>query len=138
VPERIFRPGEQHPDQWRQDLNPDALAGQNIGTAGPHPESDARTAYDVKELHRRLAQFSDADLKQIPVLPPGSRLEQAATYIDLQADEPVEFTARGDETASRANWYVPKDSVDYALWNRLRGVHSPERLGGTAGPTNRA
>ena len=31
--------------------------------------------------------------------------------------------------AGPANWYVPKTEVDYQLWNRLIGVHNPERLG---------
>lgn len=132
MPEKLFRPGEQHPEPWRQDLNPDAMAGQNLGSAGPHPESDARTAYDLKPLHRRLRDLSDAELEQIPVLPRGSRLEQAATYVDLRAPEPTEFTARGDEEAGAENWYVPKNAVDYRLWNRLIGVQNPERLG-TAG-----
>ena len=54
-PQRIPRPGEQHPEQWRDDLSPNAMAGQNVGAAGPHPELDARTAYELKDLHRRLA-----------------------------------------------------------------------------------
>jgi len=132
MPEKLFRPGAQHPEQWRQDLNPNAMAGQNLGPAGPHPELHARTAHDLKPLHRRMRDFRDAELKQIPVLPPGSRLEQGATYIDLRAPEPEEFTARGDAEAGPDNWYVPKDAVDYQLWNRLIGVQNPERLG-TAG-----
>lgn len=128
MPEKLFRPGEKHPEPWREDLNPDAMAGQNIGTAGPHPELDARTAYDVKALHRRLVDFTDDELKQIPVLPQGSRLEQEATYIDLRAEQPVEFTARGDEEAGPQNWYVPKAVVPYPLWNRLLSVRNLERL----------
>ncbi len=132
MPEKIFRPGQKHPEPWREDLNPEAMAGQNIGTVGPHPENDARTAYDIKDLHRRLHDFTDDELKQIPVLPRGSRLEQEATYIDLRAAQPHEFTARGDEVAGPENWYVPKNVVGYGLWNRLIGVRDPERLG-TAG-----
>jgi hypothetical protein len=79
MPEKLIRPGEQHPEPWRQDLNADAMAGQNLGPAAPHPESDARTAYDLKPLHRQMQELSDAELKQIPVLPPSSRLEQRAT-----------------------------------------------------------
>jgi hypothetical protein len=68
-------------------------------------------------------------LKQLPVLPPGSRLQQGATYIDLRAPKPTEFTARGDEEANPDHWYVPKSAVDYQLRNRLIGVRNPERLG---------
>ena len=131
-PQRIPRPGEQHPERWRDDLNPDAMAGQNLGVAGPHPEGDAHTAYELKEVHRRLADFHDDDLKQIPIVPEGSRLEQGATYIDLAEDEPKEFTALGNMEAGPRNCYVLKSAVDYTLWNRLIGVQDPERLG-TAG-----
>jgi hypothetical protein len=129
MPDKNWRPGEQHPEEYRPDLNPDAMAGQNIGVAGPHPELDARTAYELKELHRRLVGFSDDELKQIPILPRGSRLEQGATYVDLRESDRREFTATGDMEAGPGNWYVPKNQVDYQLWNRLIGVGDPERLG---------
>ena len=127
--DNVPRPGEQHPERWRDDLSPNRMAGQNYGTTSPRTEVDARTAYDVKDLHRRLNDFEDDDLKQSAVLPEGSRLEQGATYVDLAADEPTEFTATGDMSAGRGNCYVLKSSVDYTLWNRLIGVTDPERLG---------
>jgi hypothetical protein len=129
MPDKLPCPGEQHPEPWRSDLNPNAMAGQNVGVAGPHPELDARTAYDLKDLHRRLSEFRDDELKSLPVLPPGSRLEQGATYVDLRDPDCQEFTALGNMEAGRDNWYVPKDQVDYQLWNRLIGVTQPERLG---------
>ena len=86
-------------DQYQSDLNPDAMAGQNIGAAGAHPEKGTRTVHDVKELHARFSEWSDGDLKQIPVVPEGSRLEQNATYIDLMAATPHEFTATGSMEA---------------------------------------
>ena len=119
----------QHPEEYRGDLNPDAGAGQNLGLAGPHPEKDARTAYDIKELHRRMSEMSDVDLKQIRVLPAGSRLEQNATYIDLNDPNRREFTATGGMVAGPYNYYVPKSEVHYQLWNRLIGVDNPERTG---------
>jgi hypothetical protein len=128
MPENYFRPDLKHPQPWESDLNPDALAGQNIGVLGPHPEDDTHTAYDVKHLHRQLHEFTDDELKSIPVLPVGSRLEQGATYIDLRAADCHEFRALGNMEAGPENWYVPKDRVGYALWNRLIGVQNPERL----------
>jgi hypothetical protein len=125
--DKVPRPGEQHPEQWRRDLNPDALAGANYGHSGPHPEEDARTAYDDKDLHRALNRFRDDELKQIPVIPAGARLEQGATYIDLAEDEPREFTATGDMHAERGCCLVLKSAVDYTLWNRLIGVENPQR-----------
>jgi hypothetical protein len=127
--EKHFEPGDQHPEEWRRDLNPDALAGQNIGRAGPHPAKDALTAYEIKQIHRQFHGFTDDELKRIPVLPQGSRLEQGATYVDLQDERLNGITATGDMTAGPHNWYVPKSEVDYQLWNRLIGITDPERVG---------
>jgi hypothetical protein len=118
-----------HPEQYRQDLNPNAMAGQNIGVAGSHSEKSSRTAYDIKPLHSRLQHLLDDDLKQIRVLPEGARLEQGATYIDLNDLDRGEFTATGDMEAGRDNYYVPKTEVHYLLWNLLIGVDNPDRLG---------
>ena len=104
------------------------MAGQNLGLENPHPEQDSRTAYDLKEAHRMLEGITDDGLKQIPVLPEGARLEQGATYIDLRDPQRREFKATGDMVADRDHWYVPKDAVDYQLWNRLIGITNPERL----------
>ena len=73
--------------------------------------------------------FSDDELKQITILPPGSRLEQGAVYIDLHDARREEIKARGDMEAGPQNLYVPKTEIDYQLWNRLIGVTNPERLG---------
>lgn len=130
VDHNASRYGQLQPEPWREDLNPDSLAGLNYGVEGPHPEKspDVRTAYDVKKLHRRLHNLADDELKTIPIMPTGSRLEQGATYIDLRESEPHEFTAMGNMEAAPNNWYVPKSEVDYVLWNRLIGVHNPARL----------
>src|SRR5947208_17175944 len=118
---------------WRPAKQPRHPAAAAEGAPGPHPErNNPPTAFDVKDLHRRLRDFEFTDdlLKQIPVLPEGSRLEHGATYIDLKNPSPREFTATGDMVAGPDNWYVPKDVVDYQLWNRLLGVTEPERTGG--------
>ena len=140
MPDKVFRPGQQHPDGWRDELNPNLMAGQNLGLENPHPEQDSRTAYDLKDAHRLLEGITDDGLKQIPVLPEGARLEQGATYVDLRDPQRREFKATGDMVADRDHWYVPKDAVDYELWNRLIGVTNPERLysaPGTEGSNNR-
>lgn len=127
--ERAFRPGQQHPEEWRRDLNPDPVAGQNQGPSESQAEKDAATAYEVKSIHRQFHGFTDDELKRIPILSRGTRLQQGATYVDLQDEGLREFTATGDMEAGPNNWYVPKDEVDYQLWNRLIGVTNPERLG---------
>ena len=126
---RTMQPGDQHPQEWRDDLNPNALAGQNLGPASSLSEKLARTAHDLKDLHRRFSGLADDDLRQIPVLAPGDRLQQGATYFDLNDADRGEFRATGDMVAGPDNYYVPKAEVDYQLWNRLVGVENPERLG---------
>jgi hypothetical protein len=78
---------------------------------------------DRTALHLRKAGYllpgDDDELEQVPVLPPGTRLEQGATYVDLTDPEPHAFTARGDATALPSNAYVPKDGIPAEIWNRL-------------------
>ena len=127
--QKTDRQPDQQPDEWQQDLNPNSMAGQNYGLEGPHPEKDAPNAYEIKELHNQLQEFTNDELKQITVLPRGSRLEQGATYIDLRDSERKQFTAMGSMEAGEDNWYVPKTEIGYLLWNRLTGVQNPDRLG---------
>jgi hypothetical protein len=70
---------QKHPDEWQADLNPTHLAGPNVG-----PESDVRTepvrtAFHLRTAGVDLGGIDDEALKQVPVLPEGSRLQQGAT-----------------------------------------------------------
>jgi hypothetical protein len=69
-----------------------------VGNLGPHSEKAGgiRTAYELKAAHRSLKGLTDDELKQIPILPVGTRQEQGATYIDLKDHDPQEITARGE------------------------------------------
>lgn len=127
--QRQSHAGEQHPEEWRRDLNPDPQAGQNRGGERHGASTDARTAYEHKDAHRRLGDFGDDELRAIPVVPAGERLQQGAVYIDLRSHDCREFKARGDMEAGPDNIYVAKSNVDYQLWNRLIGVDNPERTG---------
>ena len=120
---------QKHPEPYQHDLNPEAMAGQNIGLGETQAAKTAPTAYDVKPVHPRLQGFADDDLKQIRLLPAGSRLEQGAMYLDLANLARGEFTATGDMEVSPNQWMVAKKEVPYQLWNRLRGVETPERVG---------
>ena len=120
---------EKHQGEWQGDLNPSFMSGQNIGGASDDREQALPTAYDVKDVHRELNdRFEDDELRQIPVLREGQRLQQGGTYVDLHDPERREFTAMGDMAAAERNWYVPKDRVPYSLWNRLIGVENPDRV----------
>jgi hypothetical protein len=119
------RPTDQKDDEWQHDLNPDPLAGQNVGLAASQTEKEAPNAYDLKDVHRYLVDFTDDELKQIPILPIGSRLKQGAKYVDLHDPNREEFTAMGGMETGSENWYVPKTEVDYQLWHRLTQPQAP-------------
>ncbi len=113
---------EKHPREWEEDLNPSHMAGQNIGPTMGDRTADSVTAYEMKGVHRLLAGYTDDELKQIPVLTEGTRLQQGATYIDLAEQHPTEFKVNGGVTIGREQLIVPKDRVPYPLWNKLIGT----------------
>jgi hypothetical protein len=119
TPRGRMLPGEQHPEEWRLDLNPNALAGQNQGPATDEAQKSLPTLFDHKDLHRRFRSLDGDDLKQVPVLLPGMRLQQGATYVDLNHPERGVFTATGEMGAEPDDAYVPKSEVPYDLWPRL-------------------
>jgi len=114
-----------HPDPWQQDLNPNPLAGQNIGQQSDAAIEAEWTAFHLRKRGLDLGGVNDEELKQVPILNEGERLQQGATYVDLKHPPMEEFTARGDMTAGPDNAYVPKDRVPYEVWNRLIGERKP-------------
>ncbi|AKT41359.1 hypothetical protein [Chondromyces crocatus] len=118
---------DKHPTAYESDLNPNAMAGQNIGAASP--ADDTIAAYDLKETHVALPEFTSEDLKALRVIRPGRRLERNATYIDLNERERGEFTATSDMVTRPDDLIVPKKHTDYELWNRLRGLREVRRTG---------
>jgi hypothetical protein len=135
--EKAQKQPEPHPEgvDFDRELRPDNLAGANYGLRGQTEAVQGRPASDIKELHTRLADLTDDELRRILILPEGSRLEQGAKYIDLQHLEQGEFVATAEMVAGPDNYYVPKAETDYVLWNRLNQVTNPARLDepGTAG-----
>lgn len=111
-------------DEFEQDLHGNRNAGMHPGA----PRYRTRTANDIKELHERLKNFRNDELKQIPVIMEGERLEQGATYLDLARPDDDPFVASGDSVAQPGAFFVGKRDVDYLTWNRLTGVTEPERL----------
>lgn len=108
-------------DEFDKDLNPNPMAGQNTGAESVQPERFERTANDIDDL-QHLEDFSDDELSQIPILKPGTRLQQGATYINLKDSNREEFTGMGDMSVDSNSLIVPKDRVDYMIWNRLIGA----------------
>ena len=126
-PERQPSP---HPegDDFEHDLEANDFAGGNYGLRGPTIMDYGRSANDIKELHTRLADLTDDELKNIVIVSEGSHLEQGATYIDLRHLEQGEFVAEASMVAGPDNLYVPKRGIGYVLWNRLNQVTNPARL----------
>jgi hypothetical protein len=119
-----------HPEPYQQDLNLEAATGLKFDKIGPHPEKDdRRTADDVKEAHRQLVDWTDDELKRIPLMPAGARLEPGAIYVDLREPARREFIATGDMMVPADGLYVPKSEVDFRTWNRLLGIRTAERIG---------
>jgi hypothetical protein len=114
---------EQHLDEFQADLNPNYEAGENHGP----PSHATRTAEEIKDLHEILHPLRDDELRRIPVLAAGSRLEQGATYLDLRFPQRGEFRAMGFMEAGLDDWYVPKSEVDHELWHRLLEMFEAER-----------
>jgi hypothetical protein len=106
--------GDQHPEEWREDLNPHPMAGQNLGTTGLQAAPQFPTTYDLKAAHRQFSALSDDELKRIRILPARTRLEQGATYVDLKDPARGEFTARGDMEAGLDEWCVAKSDTDWS------------------------
>lgn len=117
---------EQHPDEYRADLNPEYRAGNN------DPSYNPRTipAYEIKDLVQKNNDLRKDELERIPIIVAGERLEQGAVYFDLKHPERGEIKAVGGMVADESNWFVPKNLTDYELWNLITGVGNPNRLGG--------
>lgn len=123
--------GSKHPDEWEQDLNPNRMAGQNVGPRASRAEQEAPTAHDVRAVQMVLRdEFSQDELKQVTVLQEGQRLQQGGRYVLLRLDtaEREEFTATGNQKVGPGQRIVPKATVPYSIWNRLVGVENPERI----------
>jgi hypothetical protein len=112
---------QKHPDPWQQDLNPNHLAGQNIGPPADELASSQATAFHLRKRGHAVGGLDDEELKQVPLVPVGSRLQQGATYVNLADGSRKEFTATAEITASSGDAFAPKDRVPYEIWNRLIG-----------------
>jgi hypothetical protein len=116
---------EKHPSPWQEDLEPDHLAGQNLGVQG---NGETITAADIEELARELDGFTLDELRQIPIVRTGARLQQGATYLDLRDPQGEAFTATGDMTVEDDDWFVPEAATPDRFWNRLLGLSGPQRV----------
>jgi hypothetical protein len=114
-PRTLPQSRQKHPAPWEHDLNPHHLEGQNIGVA-----ASAHYAADVKLLTRTLDGFTLDELRQIPVLLPGARLEQGGTYLDVTDPKRPVYNTTAEWHVPWGHYFVPKAGVHYELWNRLK------------------
>jgi hypothetical protein len=130
----VHGPGYGHTTSDGHDQTPVTAPVRNFDHADPPEESiHPRTAYDVIEAHRQLVEWTDDELRQIPLLPAGSRLEPGATYVDLRDPARREFIATGEMQVPIDGLYVPRNEVDSRHWHRLLGVRIPEGVGHAQG-----
>ena len=91
-------------------------------------EQRVLSAYSIKELHTRLGDLTNDELKNVSIVPTGTHLEEGAQYIDLTHLERGAFFADASMVAPSDHYYVAKKETDYVLWNRLNQVENPARL----------
>lgn len=80
------------------------------------------------EARRQFAEMTKDELDRIPVLEPGTHLEQGRVYLDLRDLEAGPFVAIGSEEVGGSDRMVAKRDVDYETWNRLAGDREPRIL----------
>lgn len=128
VPQDVPQSRQKHPDEYQRDLNPDHMAGQNVGGRSTLDDPHGHLAADVKELVTRLHhEFRMDELREIPVLTRGARLEQGAVYLDLSDPSRQPFTAMGADEVKAGSYVVAKQDCPVPYWNRLLGMKDPRR-----------
>jgi hypothetical protein len=123
-----------HPEEYEPDLEPNHAEGQNIGQMPPLSNAaEYRTSHPLTEADykrmgvRQLSSFTEDELRQIPIVPAGERLEQGGTYLNLKGAELAPFSGTADMEVGEDQWVVPKRYTPYTLWNRLLGETDPQR-----------
>jgi hypothetical protein len=109
-----------------EDLTANDGAGMNHGMEGQHPAWYGRSGASIKQLHTRLADLTNDELKQLTILPEGSRLKQGAKYLDLERLEQGEFVATAQMSVEPGQYLIARHDTDYLLWDRLSGVAEDE------------
>jgi hypothetical protein len=114
-----------HPPEYQRDLNPDHMAVQNLGTTSDR-EVAMRSAFDIKPLSRAL-DLPDDELKRVPVIRPGARLQQHATDLipARRAARRVHRDGRhGDRLQKRLRW---QGAGGERHLEPPRGIDDPQR-----------
>ena len=130
--ERKPQEEKKHSERRKPELNSNRMQGPNIGSHHVQ-DHNPRTAADLKELTQTLSEFHNDELKDIPIVPTGTRLEQGNVYLDLRnPSRTVQATA--GMIAQEENLFVPKAAIPSVIWNRLLAIVGlePNRKSATA------
>lgn len=133
-PARPNAPEERTLGPTDDDASPEELGRQAVieAQALTGHADEGVPAVEDKALHERLPQLTGDELTRLPILKPGTRLEQGGVYYDLNHPERGPFKALGGQEAGSGDRYVAKRDVDYELWNRLveqdRGTETEPRI----------
>lgn len=118
VREELTNPkGPQPTEDFGADIAPDTSTIELRGHA-----DESGSAADDKVLHERLNMLSNDELARVAVVERGTRLDQGATYLDLNNLDRGPFKALGGQEAGAENRFVAKRDLDYEMWNRLTGI----------------
>jgi hypothetical protein len=98
--------------RWEVLMSDDAMSS--------HPDSERRTARDVRSEHRVLLSFSEKDLAAMPLVPEGTRLTRGGWYMDLHNPAKADFPATGDEIVEPGQHVLARKEVPAGLWDELR------------------
>jgi hypothetical protein len=143
--------GQRHPDDGRPPRRPTTSAEipARATRDDASPEGEGRQAMvearqlggqggvitpaaDDMTTRRKPPPINQDELAHLPILKPGTQLEQGGVYFDLANPERGQFKALGGQEAGSGNRYLAKRDIDHELWNRLveqdRGVESAPPL----------
>jgi hypothetical protein len=124
MPLSSLRPSPARADH---DLRPPGDADQHYGEIPIDRVAHERTAADVNNLYPRLSQLTRDQLRSIPLLDAGTRLQEGKTYLDVRQLDKGEFFAGVGQVVRPGDEIVAKHQVDYQMWDSLSGQAEPSR-----------
>lgn len=110
----------------------DESFAEDIGEQTPqrvhqqHLDADAgNTDKHVGEL---LPDLTDDELGSLPVLDPGTPLEQGSVYLNLNELQRGPFKAIGGHEVGSNDRIIAKKYTDHEIWNRVAGRDDEARI----------
>ena len=103
------------PDEFAEDIAPQTP--QHVHQE--HLEADS--AADDKRVGNMLPELSNDELARLPILDPGTPLEQGGVYYNLVDRERGPFKAIGGQEVGAKDKMIAKKMTDYELWNQVVG-----------------